>query len=199
MIPLLDTSESLDVCEAEIGLPVEQLLTPLTRRALQRPGKRFAIDNGAFARFNSAGFRGLLKRLESERKLCRFVAVPDVVGSARRTLEAFEFWHVELVHWPLAFVCQDGQEHLPIPWDRIKAIFIGGSTEWKCSRFAVECIKTAQTLDKWTHVGRVNTPGRFKFFEDLGVNSIDGTGIARYSRMRELIAGRNDQKELYEA
>lgn len=37
------------------------------------------------------------------------------------------------------------------------------------------------------HIGRVNTPGRFERFEKLGADSIDGTGLARYSHMRAAI------------
>ena len=124
------------------------------------------------------------------RELCRFVAVPDVVGSARRTSEVFDFWIHEpiLSGWPLAYVAQDGVEHLTIPWGRIDAIFIGGTTDWKLSRFAKECIAAAKLMRKWVHVGRVNTPGRFELFEKLGADSIDGTGLARYSHMREKIA-----------
>lgn len=187
MIVLLDTSEKLDQCSKEIGHPVEQLLTPLTRFNLQRKGSMFAIDNGAFSRFNAVGFRSLLKREEERMKQCKFVAVPDVVGSARRTLEVFSHWKDEIRQWPLALVCQDGQEDQRIPWDDIDAIFIGGTTMWKESHHAVACIKAAQALGKWVHVGRVNDPARFKKFEDLGVDSVDGSGIARFSWMRERI------------
>jgi hypothetical protein len=126
------------------------------------------------------------------------VSVPDVVGSAKRTLEAFECWCGELANWPLAFVCQDGQENERIPWRSIQAIFVGGSTEWKMSRYAVECIRCAQIHEKWTHVGRVNTPGRFEYFESLGVDSIDGTGLSRYTWMREAIWKRDIQGNLFE-
>lgn len=37
MIAMLDTSESLEICEAEIGCTVEQLFTPLTRFLCQDP------------------------------------------------------------------------------------------------------------------------------------------------------------------
>lgn len=188
MIVMLDTSHSLDKAEAELQHPVEQLLTPLTRFKPQRPGQHFAIDNGAFSKFDAKAFLSLLEREEPRRKLCRFVAVPDVVGSARRTLEVFDYWRHQLIRWPLALVCQDGQENLPIPWQHIEAIFIGGTTEWKESDHAIACIKAAKALGKWTHVGRVNTRGRFDAFKDIGVDSIDGTGLAMYSHMRHAIA-----------
>lgn len=187
MIAMLDTSESLDVAENELGAPVEQLLTPLTRFALQKPDTHFAFDNGCFRRFDAASFEALLAREYERRKLCRFVAVPDVVGSALRTLEAFDWWQDRLSCWPRAFVVQDGQEDLRIPWRKIAAIFIGGSTAWKLSIHVERIIKTAQICGKWVHVGRVNTPGRFEYFESLGADSIDGTGLSRYSWMRERI------------
>jgi len=181
---LLDTSEDLDICEAELGCPVQQLLTPLTRFRLQRPDARFAIDNGAFSRFDADSFRSLLEREFPRRKQCIFVAVPDVVASARRTLEVFDHWWPTLTSWPLALVAQDGLEDLDIPWLNIAAIFIGGSTAWKMSAEAAAVIKAAKCIGKWVHVGRVNTPGRFEYFENLGADSIDGSGLARFSWMR---------------
>lgn len=197
MLVLLDTSQSLDVCASEIGCEVQQLLTPLTRFKLQRPDAKFAIDNGAFSKFNCKAFEALLAREFDKREQCLFVCVPDVVGSARRTLEVFEHWKKSLKDWPLALVAQDGQQDLPIPWDEIDAVFIGGSTEFKTSMHSVQIIKAAQALGKWVHVGRVNTPGRFEWAEALGVNSIDGSGLARYSWMRESIYKLSQQERMF--
>jgi len=187
MIAMLDTSEDLTVAEAELGCTVEQLLTPLTRFTRQHPEAMFAIDNGAFAGFNPQGFRSLLEREAGAMHLCRFVTVPDVVGSARRTLEAFSHWRGQLPGWPLALAAQDGIEDLEIPWCFIKAVFVGGSTDWKLGNHAKAVIACAKVMGKWVHVGRVNTPGRFEYFEDLGADSIDGTGLSRYSWMRQRI------------
>lgn len=196
MIVLLDTPNDLSECEKELGETVIQLFTPLTRRTPQRPNEEFAIDNGAFSKFEAKGFLSLLEREKPRIKLCKFVAVPDVVGSAIRTLEVFHHWHSKLKDWKLALVCQDGQESHPIPWDLIDAIFIGGSTEWKMSKHAAACIKAGIALGKWVHVGRVNTPGRFEYFQHLGADSIDGTGLARYTHMRDDIRLRNTEPEL---
>jgi hypothetical protein len=186
----LDTGQDLGACEAELGCEVGQLLTPLTRYRLRDPGKPWAIDNGAFAKFDARAFLSLLAREEHHRAACKFVTVPDVVGAARRTLEVFDHWRPKLAGWPLALACQDGQESLPIPWGNIAAVFIGGSTNWKCGPHATHVIKAAQAMGIWTHVGRVNDPGRFAHFDGLGVDSIDGTGLARYSHMREAIGYR---------
>jgi hypothetical protein len=193
MIVMLDTNNDLAECSEQLSYPVEQLFTPLTRRANRDHSAHFAIDNGAFSQFNRRAFESLLERHKEHRDRCRFVAVPDVIdtidkiGSARRTLELFDYWFPLIGSWPLALVAQDGQEHLPIPWEHIEAIFIGGSTEWKMSIHVRHIIKTAKAMGKWAHVGRVNTPDRFRYFEDLGADSVDGSGLAQYTHMREAI------------
>jgi hypothetical protein len=166
---------------------VEQLVTPLTRFNKQDATACFAIDNGAFSGFSPEAFLSLLAKHEHERHLCRFVSVPDIVGSARRTLESFAHWQHKLTGWNIALVAQDGQEDLEIPWRPISAIFIGGTTDWKMSKGAADIVRCAKNIGKWVHAGRVNTPGRFEYFEELGADSIDGTGLSRYSWMRERI------------
>lgn len=52
-------------------------------------------------------------------------------------------------------------------------------------------------MEKWVHVGRVNTPGRFERFEMLGAHSIDGTGLSRYSWMRERIMQRETEPRMF--
>lgn len=180
-------SSNLKDCSKELGCSVEQFLSPDKRFKRENIDSHFAIDNGAFSVFKPKMFLDLLKEEIPRRGLCRFVAVPDVVGSAMRTLEVFSHWAPALQEWPLALVAQDGQENLPIPWDRIAAIFIGGSTDWKMGPHAAACIKAGKAMGKWCHVGRVNTPGRFEHFDKLGADSIDGTGLSRYSWMREAI------------
>lgn len=196
MIALLDTSEDLSICESELGCKCEQLLTPLTRFKPQRPDQEFAIDNGAFANFDPNQFRSLLARECSRKQLCRFVTVPDVVGSAIRTLEAFEYWVNRLHGWKLAYVAQDGQESIGIPWNDIEAIFIGGSDDFKLSPYAAQIVKCAKIMEKWIHIGRVNEPKRFSNWKRFEVNSFDGTGISMFSHMREKIKNADCQGDL---
>lgn len=184
---MLDTSHDFAVASQELGCPVEQLLTPLTRYKAREPESHFAIDNGAYSGFKADSFLSLLKREEHRQELCRFVAVPDVVGSARRTLEVFDYWQPKLKGWPLALVAQDGQENLPIEWYKLSAVFIGGTTEWKMGPQAKAIVLAGKATGKWVHVGRVNTPGRLEHFEKMGADSIDGTGLSRYSWMRKAI------------
>ena len=61
------------------------------------------------------------------------------------------------------------------------------STKWNSA---------AQALGKWVHVGRVNHAERWQHFEELGVDSVDGTGLSRYSRMRFGVADRHLQENM---
>jgi hypothetical protein len=178
MIVLLDTSEDLSVCAAELGgCEVGQLLTPLTGFRLRDSSKPWAIDNGAFSGFDEKAFFSRLRRQEDgENQNCLFVTAPDVVGSAMRTAEMFDIYKDRLAGWPIALALQDGQENVRIPWADIDAVFVGGSTNWK--------------------VGRINDPARFAYFEPIA-DSCDGSGIAQYSHMREAIAKRKDQRRLF--
>lgn len=195
MLPLLDNGQDLDLCAEEIGGPVGQLLTPLTRYRLRNPDMPWAIDNGGFKNLDADGLLSLMKREDHHREKCLFVSCPDIVGSAQRTIEVFRVWRPKLDGWKVAFVCQDGQEYLPIPWDEIDAIFIGGSTNWKLSIHVEQIVKTALLFGKHVHVGRVNDPNRYLHFERLGVHTCDGSGLARYTHMRIAVSNRNNREE----
>lgn len=193
---LLDNGQDLAACEREMGVPVGQLLTPLTRYRLRDPERPWAIDNGGFKRLDIPAFESLLAREAHHREKCLFVTAPDIVGSAQRTMELFEVFAPRLEGWSIAFVCQDGQENLPIPWAAITTVFIGGSTSWKCSHHVEQIIRTAKVLEKRVHVGRVNDPARWRHFEELGADTGDGTGLARFTHMRTAIADRHRQGQL---
>lgn len=197
MIALLDNGQDLDTCAEEIGCEVGQLLTPLTRYRLRDPNRPWGIDNGGFKNVDIDGLLALLRREEHHKHKCLFVTVPDIVGSAQRTAEVFEHWAPKLSGWPLALACQDGHECVRIPWSDIAAVFIGGSTNWKCSDHVKRIIKTAKLFGKWVHIGRVNDPVRYSHFEELGADSCDGTGIARYTHMRTAIKDRHRQEALF--
>jgi hypothetical protein len=197
---LLDTrvDEITRRLETHPDLIAGQLLTPLTRYT-RREGM-WACDNGSFSRFNAPAFLSLLKRNEAGRDSCLFVAAPDVVGSARRTLEIFSHWYCKISKWPIALVAQDGIEDLAIQWDMLSAIFIGGTTDWKDSKAAADVVKTAIAVGCHVHVGRVNTPRRWKHFADIGADTCDGSGVSRFDWMLDKIAaGRWDDHPLFAA
>ena len=163
-----------------------QLLTPLTRYA--NWGGEFAIDNGAFSRFDAAAFRRLVAREEPAMARCLFVTCPDIVGAARRTLELFKrrsLWIPTGV--PVALVAQNGIEDLDIPWDEFQCLFIGGVDPWKDSSVVADLVRAGKIMEKHIHIGRVNTAKRFNWFDSLGADTCDGTGVSRYDHMLEAI------------
>ena len=185
---LIDTSAETLARKATLypSLVAGQLLTPLTR--YRNCGGVFAVDNGAFSRFDREAFVALLNRDMDQRKQCLWVAVPDVVGSARRTLEIWRHGRDVAAGWPLALVAQDGIENLDIPWDEMAAVFIGGRDPWKDSQAALDVVRCAKVLGKQVHVGRVNTPKRYKLYAAAGADTCDGSGVAMYDHMLQRIA-----------
>jgi hypothetical protein len=167
--------------KAASPLVLGQLLTPLTR--YKDWGGVYAIDNGAFSRFDGRAFASLLRRQEPSRDRCLFVAVPDIVANGRRTLEIWQHRDTFAEGWPLALVAQDGVEDMDIPWDEMAAIFIGGTTDWKDSGAVADIVKTAKTLGKHVHIGRINATKRFRRFDRLGADTCDGTGVSQYDHM----------------
>ncbi len=86
--------------------------------------------------------------------------------------------------WPLAYVLQDGETVDGVPWDYIKAVFIGGTNKFKLGKESLSLAAEAKGRGKWVHMGRVNSPSRLHSAIYANVDSIDGTGISRYSHMR---------------
>jgi hypothetical protein len=144
----------------------------------------WAADNDCFAGLDERRFLKMLRRISHATSLERFkfVSVPDVVGDARATLASFEVWapRVREFGLPLAYVAQDGQEALPVPWSEFEALFVGGTTTWKMGPHAARLIVEAQRHGKWVHVGRVNTSIRARYMGSLDVDSIDGSCFSRW-------------------
>ena len=183
-----------------------QLRTPLTGYRLANVP--YAIDNGCFTEFNRKTWDRLLE--EAEAKACDFsdptnarppvfVTLPDIVASAARTLDLFDYFKTYTVGFNRALVLQDGIANHRIPWDDLAAVFVGGSDSFKVSKEARDCAKVAKMLGKWVHVGRVNTARRVRDWLDLA-DSIDGSGISRFDHMLEetlaAIRGDHPQRQL---
>ncbi len=164
------------------------LLTPSSGNRIElllKTGLPWAADNGAFAGFDERRFLRMLDRIESERG-CLFVAAPDVVADAGATLDLFDRWTGEIAGrgLPVAFVAQDGQEALPVPWDRCSALFLGGSTDWKLGNAAKSLVVQAKARGKWVHMGRVNTRKRIRIAASWDCDSVDGSGFSRWPDAR---------------
>ncbi len=114
---------------------------------------------------------------------CLFAAAPDVVADAAATLRRESV--MRMLGWiryaglPVAFVLQDGQESLPVPWDDFDAAFIGGSTSWKLGPAARALAAQARARGKWVHMGRVNSLRRLRYAAAIRCDSADGTFLAR--------------------
>ena len=155
------------------------LLTPSTGAFARSAIGYWACDNDCFSGFNTRLF---LKMLDKVKKIngCLFVACPDVVGKWLDTLDLFETWQpIIAVHQlPVAIVVQDGVEPTSIPWDRIDAVFIGGTTEFKFSTRAQSITAYSMARGKWVHMGRVNSRRRFNYAWSSGCQSIDGSSFS---------------------
>ena len=193
---LLDNSPaSIEQYRARFGDVIWQLRTPLTGYKLANVP--YGLDNGAFTRFDEAKWLKLVQEARTVRPL--FVCLPDVVGSARRTLELFNAFTIATVGVPRALVLQDGIGDFAIPWTQLDAVFIGGSDKFKTSEEAFSAARAAKILGKWVHVGRVNTSKRVEQW--MGVaDSCDGSGMSRFDHMLEdvvrTINGENKQVAL---
>ncbi len=153
-------------------------------------GWLWAADNQAYTkRFDLRIFLSWLKTMRDYLATCLFVACPDVVGNATETLSLFWQYHHNFIDWPIAFVGQDGQENMDFPPSELwQCLFIGGTTRWKVSAAAIECIYRAQNLGKHIHIGRVNYYRRYQHFARLNNSerfTCDGTRI-RYERTKAL-------------
>lgn len=148
---------------------------------LIRPGERWAGDNDAFSAWDEGRFVSMLRRMEGVPG-CLFVAIPDVVGDAKATLERFDDWRPEVVGrgFPVALVGQDGAEDCDLPWDAFDAWFVGGSTDWKLSGASADLVAEARRRGMWTHIGRVNSQRRMRIAHDFGCDSFDGTGWSKF-------------------
>lgn len=156
-----------------------QIVTPQRWANHIADGRLWCMDNGVFTgKFSEAEFWDKLEKMRDYQKTCLFVVAPDVVGNAIATMSSFRYWgcRIQALGWPVAFVAQDGQELFNFP-PEFDALFIGGSTEWKMSKEADLCIRKAQKMGKWVHVGRVNSRKRMRHFQVMGVDSVDGTHV----------------------
>jgi hypothetical protein len=104
-------------------------------------------------------------------------------GDRDKTFDLFGRWYLELAlrGLPVALVAQDGltPDDLPPAFFRehpmLKAIFIGGSTEYKLSRTAGQVMRHCRLMGLWVHVGRVNSRVRMHHVKAWRADSCDGT------------------------
>lgn len=146
-------------------------------------GAYWCADNGCFsdAYPGDAKWWAWLQTRPWPLALCAFAVAPDVVGNAAATLERSAPWLplIRSLGYPAAFVAQDGLENLPVPWDEFDVLFIGGTTDWKLGTAARSLVGEAKARGKSVHCGRVNSYRRLSYMHHIGVDSADGTVLAR--------------------
>lgn len=147
--------------------------------------------------------RWLAKLERMPRAGCMFAVVPDVlrweggrcIGDAAATLARFEREHATVRDqgYRVAFVLQNGQEALPMPWELCDAVFIGGDTEWKLSHHALYLVWEAKARGLHVHMGRAGTAKRWRRAQAMQVDSLDGNLLkwptANGPRLRKLLEG----------
>ena len=182
---LLDLSpEAIDERAKKHDVEFWQLRTPLTRFRIHG-GIPYALDNGCFGGSLPSAWSRMIGEARHDRPL--WAASPDVVGSARRTLELWPKFADELRGIPRALVIQDGIGDFDIPWHELVCVFVGGSDAFKSSDEARHTAVAAKILGKLVHVGRVNTYERAAEWASLA-DSYDGSGISRDPRGSQLDA-----------
>ena len=172
-----------------------QLIVP--SRTRRNWGGTFALDNSAFVRFDGDKFKRLQQANADHSQKCLFVTCPDIPGNMRRTLELWKqrerFWQ----GFNLCLVLQNGAEDMEIPWKETAAVFIGGLDPWKESQACVDLVKTAKILGLHVHCGRVNQIKRFEYMASLGVDTCDGSGVARFGfhQLIEIVRKTNGKQQ----
>src|SRR5262245_1629731 len=119
------------------GVDVGHLIVPAAGNSVKAlipqlaPG-RWAMDNGCFGGFNVGAFMRMLDRFDGVPG-CLFVTVPDFVGDAASTREAWPFWAKAIrgLGYKPALVAQNGLTVDTTPWAELGALFIGGDDAFK--------------------------------------------------------------------
>lgn len=144
----------------------------------------FAADNACFAgRWDEETWLAWLDALPREG--CLFASAPDVFKDAEATWERSRPY-LKLIRemgFPAALVAQDGL--LEPPWDAFDCLFLGGSTDFKLSPWALHLAGEARRRGKWSHMGRVSSLVRVQLAALAGCHSVDGTFL-RYGPERRL-------------
>lgn len=141
------------------------------------PGAAWALDNGCFSkRWTPERWLAALER-HQDTPGCLWAVVPDVVADAAATNTMWVRW-LSAVHrhgYDAAYVLQDGCVGIPLG---ARAVFVGGSTEWKLGPAARALVAEAKQLGLWVHMGRVNSLRRLRYAQAIGCDSVDGTFLA---------------------
>jgi hypothetical protein len=170
------------VRDAMTGGRLGMIATPRQRQKVPTDATWIA-DNGCFGTGypGDAEFLAWLDHFTAEeRSRCLFAVAPDVLGDADATAIRSEpfLTSIPALGYRVGYVGQDGATRKTIPWDRIDALFLGGSTDWKLGPSARVLVAEARRRGKHVHMGRVNSQRRLVYAATIGCHSVDGTYLA---------------------
>jgi len=147
-----------------------------------RHGIAWIADNACYSGHypGNGKYLAWLARHAAYAPRCAFATAPDVVGDAAATLARSTpmLARIRDAGYRAALVAQDGLEQLPIPWNSIDALFLGGTTGWKLGPAAAALAAEAHRRRLWVHMGRVNSLRRVRYAHTIGCRSVDGTFLA---------------------
>ena len=169
-------------------------------------GFAYGVDNGAWTahnqgkEFDADAFRGVLD-WSREQHAPDWIVVPDILGSPR-SLDFSREWLAEVERFtelPLIAV-QDGMSGPDVEdlVERGCGIFLGGSTEYKVSTIS-SWGDFCRERGAYYHVGRVNSQKRIRMCAAAGVDSVDGTSVARFPSTLRKLDDAFRQRELFGA
>lgn len=147
----------------------------------------FALDNDAFTAWrdkkpwNLEAWQTMIGWIRMTGLKPMWAAVPDVVADRDKTIANWKRYSEGIIHigWPAAFCVQDGMTPDDVP-DNADVVFVGGSDGWKFPN-----------LKMWTdnfprvHCARVTSQKMIEACEELGCESIDGTGWFRAAERKD--------------
>jgi len=104
-----------------------------------------------------------------------WVAIPDMVADRKSTMNNWPVYSPEIksLGWPCAFCVQDGMTPDDVPSDA-DVVFVGGTDRWKFPNLKMWCDNFPRV-----HCARVNPVRMIEWCEELGCESVDGTGWFR--------------------
>lgn len=196
----LVTSSSAEIAAAETAGVIGRVCTP---NGGARGVGVWCADNGAFsARYDEKKWWRWLSITDPAG--CLFAALPDVVADWPATLARSLPWvdRVRALGFPVALVLQDGADAETVPWDRLDAVFIGGTTGWKLGADARGLVGEAKRRGLHVHMGRVNSERRLRYAAHIGCDSADGTFLSfgpdvNLPRVLAWLRGVNDQQDMF--
>jgi len=145
-------------------------------------GVDWCADNACYTPGRYPGddrYLAWLARHAAHTPRCAFATAPDVVADAATLARSVPMLpRIRAAGYRAALVAQDGLEHLPVPWDQVDALFIGGTTGWKLGPAAAGLAGEATARGLAVHMGRVNSLRRLRYAAAIGCHSADGTFLA---------------------